>query len=134
MALASTVPVLQVADVSRSIQWYIRVFRFRPVTFPPDPPYKFAILSCDTVELMLQLARDKTADVSSKTGWAAYLRVTGGDLLSLAKRVEQYTPIVRGPQRMPYGVVEFEVIDPDGHHIVVGEDLDADASAPKAAE
>jgi hypothetical protein len=43
------------------------------------------------------------------------------------------TPLVRGPERMFYGLVEFEVIDPDGYRICVSGSVPA-AGVPDARE
>ena len=44
MRFERAVPVLQVADVGRSIDWYVAAFGFEADPFPPKPPYGFAIL------------------------------------------------------------------------------------------
>ena len=44
------------------------------------------------------------------------------------------TTLVRGPERMFYGLVEFEVIDPDGYRICVGGSVPAGADVPAARE
>jgi hypothetical protein len=41
---------------------------------------------------------------------------------------------LRKPERMPYGDVELAVVDPDGHVIVVSEQLPADVDVPVARE
>jgi hypothetical protein len=48
----------------------------------------------------------------SKGGWSGVLEV--------AATVEKRVQLLRGPERMLYGVVEFEVCDPDGYRICVG--------------
>ena len=44
------------------------------------------------------------------------------------------TTLVRGPERMFYGLVEFEVIDPDGYRICAGGSVPAGADVPPARE
>ena len=67
-------------------------------------------------------------------GWTVYLRIAGDGLLDLADSVRQATPLVRGPERMFYGLVEFEVLDPDGYRICVSGAVPADANVPAARE
>ena len=55
MRLERAVPVLQVADLGRSIDWYAVAFGFEPDPFPKDPPHGFAILRRDGAEMMLQV-------------------------------------------------------------------------------
>ena len=44
------------------------------------------------------------------------------------------TALVRGPERMFYGLVEFEVLDPDGYRICVSGAVPAGANVPAARE
>jgi len=55
-------------------------------------------------------------------------------VLALADSARRVTALVRGPERMFYGLVEFEVLDPDGYRICVSGAVPADASVPAARE
>ena len=146
MRLERAVPVLQVADVGRSMAWYVRVFGFEPGPFPKDPPHTFAILRRDDAEMMLQAggsARSgaatrpgeaKQSGAAEGEGWTVYLRVAGEGLLDFAESAGCVTPLVRGPERMFYGLVEFEVLDPDGYRICVSGSVPAGANVPVARE
>ena len=98
----SAVPVLEVKDVSVSMDWYAKILGFTGWTFPKTRPYAFALLSRDGVELMFQqgMPRERTR------GWAVYLHVTGGDLLTTAAQIKQHIPLLTEPTRMPYRDVE----------------------------
>jgi catechol 2,3-dioxygenase-like lactoylglutathione lyase family enzyme len=133
MRFERAVPVLLVADVSRSIDWYVAAFGFDADPFPPNPPYAFAILRRDSVEIMLQSGTPQPLGARDE-GWTAYLRIAGDGLLDLAESVRRATPLVRGPERMFYGLVEFEVLDPDGYRICVSGAVPADANVPAARE
>lgn len=134
MRLERAVPVLQVADVGRSIDWYVAAFGFDPDPFPPNPPHGFAILRRDGAEMMLQAGTSSRPIDAKEEGWTVYLRIEGERLLELADSVRQVTPLVRGPERMFYGLVEFEVLDPDGYRICVGGSVPAGANVPAARE
>ena len=120
------VPVLQVANVETSLRWYVDVFGFKPDTFPNSPPYSFAILRRDGAEIMLQYADEAGAgDPSERKSdleflWSVYLRVAGTAVLDVAAAVQKKAQLLRGPERMSYGLVEFEVCDPDGYRVCVG--------------
>jgi catechol 2,3-dioxygenase-like lactoylglutathione lyase family enzyme len=123
------VPVLQVANVETSLRWYVDVLGFKPDTFPSSPPYSFAILRRDGAEIMLQCA-DKPRFASSSERqfdpellWSVYLRVAGTGLLDVAAAVEKRAQLLRGPEKMFYGLVEFELCDPDGYRICVGGEV-----------
>lgn len=126
----AVVPVLQVSNVAQSVRWYREVLGFDASTFPESEPWSFALLSRDGCELMLQVC----AGTPVSQGWAVYVRLNGSGLLDLADRIRAQSPLLREPQRMPYGEVEFSVADPDGYEIVLSEQLDDDAAVPSVAE
>ncbi|MGH7302429.1 MAG: VOC family protein [Candidatus Rokuibacteriota bacterium] len=134
MRFERAVPVLQVADVGRSIDWYVAAFGFDPDPFPPNPPYGFAILRRDGAEMMLQGGTSSRSADAKEEGWTVYLRIADEGLLDLADSVRRATRLVRGPERMFYGLVEFEVIDPDGYRICVSGSVPADANVPAARD
>ena len=131
--IESPVPVLQVADVERSATWYASVFGFDADPFPDTPPYSFAILRRDCMEIMLQCS-EGASNESRRSGWSVYLRMAGGGLLEFAEAARKHTELKREPERMFYGQVEFEVVDPDGHVICVAESLPGEANVPRARE
>jgi len=130
MTFQTAVPVLQVSNVARSVQWYREVLGFDAWTFPETEPYSFALLDRDTCELMLQACH---APPASK-GWAVYIRLEGSQLLDLAEQIRATTPLSREPQRMPHCDVEFSVADPDGHEIVLSERLGDDVPVASVKE
>jgi len=122
------VPVLQVANVAISVRWYADVLGFTPDTFPANPPYSFAMLRRDGAEIMLQCAEEIPSSArrpAPEFVWSVYLRVAGTALLDVAAEVEGKTTILRGPERMFYGLVEFEVSDPDGYRVCISGDAPA---------
>jgi len=120
------VPVLQIANVETSLRSYVDILGFMPDTFPKSPPYSFAILRRDGAEIMLQGAHESSVVSPSKRaadpefGWSVYLRISGTAVLDVAAAVEKKAELLRGPERMFYGLVEFEVCDPDGYRVCIG--------------
>ena len=53
LAIKLAVPVLRVADVARSIEWYRGALAFVGDPFPPTPRFEFAILRQGQVELTM---------------------------------------------------------------------------------
>ena len=92
------------------------------------------MLRRDGAELMLQAGTSSRPADAKEEGWTVYLRIAGDGLLELAEAVRRTTPLVRGPERMFYGLVEFEVIDPDGYRICVSGSVPAGADVPAARE
>src|SRR6476620_2682432 len=124
-AYQRAVPVLQVANVETSLRSYVDVLGFSPDPFPETPPYSFAILRRDGAEIRLQCADEPRVDSSSERKadpeflWSVYLRVGGVEVLEVAAAVEKKAQLLRGPERMFYGLVEFELCDPDGYRVCV---------------
>jgi len=125
------VPVLQVANVGTSLRWYADVLGFAADPFPKSPPYSFAILRRDGAEIMLQCA-DETGPAGSpqraadpEFRWSLYLRVAGTAILDVAAEAGKSAQLRRGPERMVYGLVEFELCDPDGYRVCVSGDAPA---------
>ena len=76
----------------------------------------------------------KRPDDAKDEGWTVYLRVGGEGRLDLADSTRRLTALVRGHERMFYGLVEFEVLDPDGYRICVGGGVPASANVPATRE
>jgi len=135
MTMASyqrAVPVLQVANVETSLRWYADVLGFAANPFPKSPPYSFAILRRDGAEIMLQCADDETDGAGSpqrladpEFRWSIYLRTSGTAILDVAAAVGKKAKLMRGPERMAYGLVEFEVCDLDGYRVCVSGEAPA---------
>jgi uncharacterized protein (TIGR02246 family) len=120
----AAVPVLQVASVRRSIAWYRDALGFGTdsVTVVGDDPV-FAILQRDGVELMLQNAHDAPAGpvrtVRNGLAMDVYLRVRNVE--AARTQALAHATAVSEIVARPYGCREFDVVDPDGHILVVGE-------------
>jgi len=122
-SVIAAVPVLRVANVARSAAWYQEVLGFSgdSVGSPVDP--SFASVGRDGVELMLQKVRRDVGEPRSARkaggGWDVYLRVSDAQASreSIRKKLLDVGPMVA----REYGCQEFEVSDPDGHVIVLGE-------------
>ena len=129
---STIVPVLRVNDVSRSLAWYRDHLGFTADPFPTDPPHAFCILRRDDTELMLRKSPTPVVRTPSAYDWDIYIRLTGGELTTLLDHARRSTPLVRGPELMPYGQVEFELEDPDGHRVCIAEALDDTRGFPRS--
>lgn len=116
--------VLTSADVARAIVFWTEKLGFSThVTF--GTPLEFAILKRDGAFQMIGLA--KPGSVSHRRTerdglMDAYFWVDDARALHdafAAKGVEFAAPL----EEQPYGVLEFMVVDSDGHHIAFGQDL-----------
>lgn len=132
--IEKAVPVLQVADVDRSIDWYRRVLGFDAECFPDEPPFEFAIIGRDGAEIMLQRVGAEHAGPVHRDTWSVYLRLSGEELLQLHERVALETKVLAGPWRKFYCNVEFEIADPDGHRLCLSEVLPDSLQLPSPSE
>src|SRR6058998_330895 len=115
MTLRTVVPLFRVANVERSLDWYREVLGFEADPFPETPPYAFAILRHGQAELMLRAAPGEKRPAGFNRGWDAYLRLEGNSIRRLFAALSGKADILRPLQRMPYGLVEFDLRDPDGY-------------------
>ena len=82
MPITQVVPLLRVADVARSIEWYRGTLGFVGDPFPALPPHEFAILRHGGVELMLRRGSPPVRPQPRQYDWDVYLPL-GGELLRL---------------------------------------------------
>jgi catechol 2,3-dioxygenase-like lactoylglutathione lyase family enzyme len=129
--IVRAIPVLRVADVGRSVEWYRRVLGFEADGSPGEPRHAFAMITRDGAELMLQgVAPGEEAGPVSADTWSVYLRLSGEGLLQLCDQVKLHTPVLAGPWRKFYCDAEFEIADPDGHRLCLGELLPDSVELP----
>jgi catechol 2,3-dioxygenase-like lactoylglutathione lyase family enzyme len=128
------VPVLQVVDVETSCRWYADVLGFTPDPFPKSRPYSFAMLRRDGAEIMLQCAEEVKGAGSTRRAadpafrWSVYLRIEGTAILDVAAAAGKKVTVRRAPERMAYGLVEFELCDPDGYRVCISGEAPAGAT------
>src|SRR5262249_46679160 len=77
MTIQLLVPVLRVADVARSMQWYRETLALAGDPFPAKPPFEFAILRQEEVELMLRRGSPPMRPAPRQYDWDVYLRREG---------------------------------------------------------
>ena len=119
-SLAATFPV---ADIASTIRWYQEELGFTAYPFPETPPYVFAIVSRDSVEIMFQLVPgyEKPDLYRLRAGgvWDAYIRMEG--VKEFYEAIKDRVEIKLSLRKQPYGDWEFEVQDPNGYILVFSE-------------
>jgi len=124
------VPVLRVSDLERSVAWYRDNLGFA-ADEGQDASQGF-ILRRDATELMLRRAPSPLTRLRDSYQWDVYIRLAGEELTVLLDHARRRTPLVRGPELMPSGAVEFELEDPDGYRVCVAEVLSDPRGFPRA--
>src|SRR5262245_8902871 len=133
MAIKQAIPLLRVTDVARSMQWYRETMGFVGDPFPVQPPHQFAILRHGTVELMLRRGAPPVRPPSRLYDWDVYLRREGNRFRELYAAFNARGIVTRRLERMPYGLAEFEIMDPDGYVLCLSQFLDDAVDLPTPA-
>jgi glyoxalase/bleomycin resistance protein/dioxygenase superfamily protein len=133
MAIALLVPVLRVADVARSMQWYRETLALVGDPFPEKPPYEFAILRQGPVELMLRRGSPPFRPTPRQYDWDVYLRREGERLRDVFEAFRACGIVTRRLEQMPYGLAEFEITDPDGYVVCLSQQLEDASDLPRPA-
>jgi catechol 2,3-dioxygenase-like lactoylglutathione lyase family enzyme len=133
LRFSSVIPVLRVADVARSMSWYQTILGFDAQPEPAVAPFASCRLTRDDVQLILRRATGPAAPrIPTHGDWEISVRLSGDALVSLLDAARRRTPLVRGPELLPSGFVEFELEDPDGHRICISEALSDPKGIPRA--
>jgi len=116
--LVQAATILEVKDIKRSEAFYRQRLGFRPGVFFGEPP-TFCIVSRDNVALFLDLARTEHPAPLNQY-WAVYLYVDDADAMA-QELLARGVALEREPEDQPYGCRDFDIRDPDGHLIGIGQ-------------
>ena len=133
MPIAQVVPLLRVADVSRSIAWYRGVLGFVGDPFPAEPPHEFAILRHGKVELMLRYGEPAKREQPRQYDWDVYLRLEETPFREVFAKFQSLGIVTRRLERMFYGPAEFEITDPDGYVLCLSQHVENADDLPSPA-
>jgi uncharacterized glyoxalase superfamily protein PhnB len=111
------------------MEWYRGMLGFVGDPFPASPPYEFAVLRHGQVELMLRNG-SPTVRQPRQYDWDVYLRREGERFREVFAAFNSRGIVTRRLERMPYGLAEFEITDPDGYVICLSQKLDDASDLP----
>jgi catechol 2,3-dioxygenase-like lactoylglutathione lyase family enzyme len=118
-------PNIVVADLARSLAFYRDLLGFGvAVTVPDDPPFVFALMQRDGIEVFLNdvKAAGHESIPAGRGGMSLYFDITG--IRELHDALQGMAPIVMPLEKKFYGVTEFAITDPDGYILTFAEKLD----------
>ena len=133
MAIQRAVPLLRVTDVARSMKWYREILTFVGDPFPAVPPHEFAILRQGEAELMLRRGSPPERSKPRQYDWDVYLRREGIKFREVFAAFHDRGIVTRRLERMPYGLAEFEITDPDGYVLCLSQQLEDASDLPAPA-
>jgi uncharacterized glyoxalase superfamily protein PhnB len=133
MVIKQAVPVLRVADVARSIEWYRGTLGFVGDPFPAALPHEFAILRHGQVEIMLRRGSPPARTQPRVYDWDVYLRLEGSCLREMFAQFSARGIVTRRLEQMFYGLAEFEITDPDGYVVCLSQRLEDTSDVPPPA-
>jgi uncharacterized glyoxalase superfamily protein PhnB len=133
MVIQQAVPLLRVADVGRSMEWYRGTLGFVGDPFPAAPPHEFAILRHGEVELMLRRGSPPVRPKPRPYDWDVYVRLEDSQFRELFAHLSTLGIVTRRLERMFYGLAEFEITDPDGYVICLSQSLEDAGDLPTPA-
>ncbi len=111
-------PSFFVEDLSRSVDWYVRVLGFRVAFQAAD----YAGVSLGPAAIVLVQVRTPPPGIKYKS--ACHLRLASG-VDDYVAHIEAMGHALTAParDRPEYGMREAQVRDPDGNDIYIGQDL-----------
>lgn len=122
MKIQSTSPHFFVADLQRSVRFYVDVLGFAEPKLWGDPPC-FAMPERDGFVVMLNQSQPEHIRPNGpEGGWDAYFWCDNIDEFWLG--VKDAVDVVHGPEdREFYGMREIGIRDPDGYMLVFAHEL-----------
>jgi len=111
---------IEVTDVVASEAFYRKKLGFRPGFFYGEPP-TFCIINRDRATVFLDKARTPHP-IPLNQYWALYIYVDDVDMM-YAEVKSRGVAIDRAIENQDYGCRDFDIRDPDGHLIGIGQNL-----------
>lgn len=118
--LAGSATVFTVRDIAASIVHYRDILGF-DVTFEYGKPTFYACLCRDAVALHL-IAANRTERLPGNGAICIFVHDVDKVYDELRDRKAR---VVKEPQTYPYGMRDFDVLDPDGNQLVFGMEAEA---------
>jgi uncharacterized glyoxalase superfamily protein PhnB len=123
---AKLTPNLLVANVERSLAFYVDVLGFaRGMTVPDESPFVFASVTSGPVEIFFNDAATATKEypafAAKPIGATATMFIETVGVDALHDRVKSSAKVVMPLETKFYGMREFAIEDPDGYVLTFAE-------------
>ncbi|WP_424931467.1 glyoxalase superfamily protein [Amaricoccus macauensis] len=120
MTITSAVPVLRVSNYAKARAFWRDQLGFAVAEEGGDPP-RFGIFIRDGQRVFLDGWHGP--DAPGHQGWRVYFHTPDVDALA-EWAVAQGIVLAKPLHDTPYGMREFEIVDPDGNRLCFGQPLD----------
>lgn len=114
MRFKALVPMLQTNDMTRTRDWYESMLGFRCVSERDD----WCRLARDDIAIMF-MRNDHLGSPHATATQYIYV----DDVMALWDSIKDRCSAEWGPEKMPYGMVEFAVKDPNGYLLSFGQQV-----------
>ncbi len=128
MRLNNLVPMLNVRDISASLEFYGIALGFSIVSDPKAvDEWKWATIRSGSTEIMLsetncETRLEKNIDPHSNTNWPVIFYFYPDNVAELYQHIKESGFAPTELVTTIYGMREFSIQDPDGHMLSFGED------------
>ena len=118
-------PNIMVRDMGESLDFYVNVMQFKcMVTIPDNPPFKWALLAADSVEVMIQerdfmLSEHPDFEDRGPGAFTLYIEMT--NIRPYYEKVKDHVQIKRELTDTFYGMLEFSILDPSGNTLTFAQ-------------
>lgn len=121
--VAGTATVLVVSDLKQSLDFYCDKLGFRdPATWGSPPCFGTAHRDGFDIMLSLTVAPGNVHPNGPSGVWDLYIKVL--DLPAEQEALEALAvKIAKGPAKTEYGMLELEIVDPDGYRLCIAQEL-----------
>lgn len=127
----SVTPNLIVADISRSLAFYVDLLGFaRTIAVPEQPPFVFVAVASGSIQIFLNLAADVLKEHPEFAGkvtpsYANSMFIETDDVDAVYDRLKSRAPVVMPIVTQWYGMREFSIADPDGYVVTFAQRVPA---------
>ncbi len=130
MTLKTLIPMLNVADIEASLEFYRDALGFEVVSLPDKvKEWQWATIRSGATELMVSQTEEgpqlaMPIDLAANSGWPTIFYFYPDDVVALYESVRAKGFETTELETTFYGMREFSMQDPDGHVLSFGQDVE----------
>ncbi len=127
MKLIQLIPELLVEDVSKTLQFYHKILKFKSeIIFPQKNPV-FAQIGRDSVHIMLYERSEFEKEIAklkkTKMGGSVIIDIRAEEIKTFYEQIKEKVNIVQPLHKTDYGILEYTIEDCNGYLIAFSESV-----------